>query len=107
MVTDTYQPYYLPVTHKPRSWNQGSEIYVVNGSIQRQSDMNLVAQGNEAFTSQNHHSNTRELINNDNYLLGDPQNYQLESSLHTSQGFDRCKFQQQQLDGHRNELPNQ
>ncbi|XP_075489248.1 uncharacterized protein LOC142528076 [Primulina tabacum] len=82
-VSDTYQ-LYLPVTHNPTSWNQGPEIYVVNGIIQGQSDMNLVAQGNEAFTSQNHHSNTRELINIDNSLLWDPQNYHLEPSLHTS-----------------------
>ncbi|XP_073308323.1 uncharacterized protein [Primulina huaijiensis] len=90
-VSDTYQPYYIPVTHNPTTWNQGPEFYVVNGSIQGQSDTTLVAQGKETFTSQNHNSNMREFIDTDNYLPGDSQNYQVEP-LYTSHGFLNANF---------------
>ncbi|XP_073158971.1 uncharacterized protein [Henckelia pumila] len=84
---------YPPYCQNPTTWNQGPETYVVNGSIQGQSDMNLLAEGDETFTSQNHHSNTREyLVNTDNYLLGDPQNYQVEPLLHSSHGLLEANF---------------
>ncbi|KZV39505.1 hypothetical protein F511_35677 [Dorcoceras hygrometricum] len=86
-VSDAYQPYYLPVANNQISWTQGSsEFYVVNGSIQGQSDMNFEAQGNETFASQNHHSKMRELIDTDKYLLGRSQNHQVEPLLHSSHG---------------------